>query len=217
MSFSRYYTWVALSLGALVFDRVVLHESHAAEAFYRAMTVLVVASPCALVLSIPSAILVAIAVGARDGILFRGGVAVGDLAGVTQFAFDKTGTLTKGALVVSRIVSFEVADRSMILLQIAASVAQFSTHPLARAIAAEGEDSLAAAGNDGFQNIPGLGMEAVIDRRKNPDRQPHSYERARIAFPTVGGKRVKPKSGCAQIQIRGVIYLRDQVRPKRGR
>ena len=71
------------------------------------MTVLVVASPCALVLSVPSAILVAIAAGARRGILFRGGVAVENLAGATQFAFDKTGTLTKGALVVARIASFD--------------------------------------------------------------------------------------------------------------
>ena len=62
------------------------------------MTVLVVASPCALVLSVPSAILVAIAAGARRGILFRGGVAVENIAGATQFAFDKTGTLTKVAL-----------------------------------------------------------------------------------------------------------------------
>src|SRR5947207_1889438 len=101
--FSRYYTWVALSLAAVVF--VVLLATHrpVADAFYRSMTVLVVASPCALVLSVPSAILVAIAAGARRGILFRGGVAVENLAGATQFAFDKTGTLTKGALVVARI------------------------------------------------------------------------------------------------------------------
>ncbi len=64
------------------------------------MTVLVVASPCVLVLSVPSAILVAIAAGARRGILFRGGVAVENIAGATQFAFDKTGTLAKVALVV---------------------------------------------------------------------------------------------------------------------
>ena len=105
-SFSRYYTWVALSLGAAVFATLLLLHHAPAAAFYRAMTVLVVASPCALVLSIPSAILVAIAVAAHDGILFRGGVAIENLAGVTQFAFDKTGTLTKGTLVVSRIATF---------------------------------------------------------------------------------------------------------------
>ena len=106
-NFSRYYTWIALSLAAVVFVVLLLMHRRVADAFYRSMTVLVVASPCVLVLSVPSAILVAIAAGARRGILFRGGVAVENLAGATQFAFDKTGTLTKGALVVARIASFD--------------------------------------------------------------------------------------------------------------
>jgi Cd2+/Zn2+-exporting ATPase len=89
--FSRYYTWIALSLAVAVFCALVAMQRSLADAFYRSMTVLVVASPCALVLSIPSAILVAIAAGARRGILFRGGVAVENLAGATQFAFDKPG------------------------------------------------------------------------------------------------------------------------------
>ena len=105
--FSRYYTWVALSLAAVVFMVLLATHRPLADAFYRSMTVLVVASPCALVLSIPSAILVAIAAGARRGILFRGGVAVENLAGATQFAFDKTGTLTEGALVVARIAALD--------------------------------------------------------------------------------------------------------------
>ena len=105
--FSRYYTWLALSLAAIVFFVLLATHRPIADAFYRSMTVLVVSSPCALVLSIPSAILVAIAAGARRGILFRGGVAVENLAGATQFAFDKTGTLTKGALVVASIASFD--------------------------------------------------------------------------------------------------------------
>ena len=102
------------------------------------MTLLVVASPCALVLSIPSAILVAIAAGARNGILFRGGVAIENLAGVNQFAFDKTGTLTKGALIVTRIDVFDAQSEDAVL-QIAAAVARFSTHPLANAIMNEAE------------------------------------------------------------------------------
>ena len=124
--------------GAVVFGVLLLLQRPVPDAFYRAMTVLVVASPCALVLSIPSAILVAIAAGARRGILFRGGVAIENLAGATQFAFDKTGTLTKGSLIVARIDSFDSQIEDGVL-QIAASVAQFSTHPLARAVAAEAE------------------------------------------------------------------------------
>ncbi len=67
------------------------------SAFYRAMTLMVVASPCALVLSIPSAILAAIAWGARHGVLFRGGAAIEKLAEINVVALDKTGTLTTGS------------------------------------------------------------------------------------------------------------------------
>ena len=132
-SFSRYYTWVALALSGVVFGTLLYLQRPFGDALYRTMTVLVVASPCALVLSIPSAILVAIAAGARRGILFRGGIAVENLAGATQFAFDKTGTLTKEALRVARISAFDSASEEKVL-QIAASLSQFSTHPLARAI-----------------------------------------------------------------------------------
>ena len=162
-TFSRYYTWVALSLAAVVFVVLLVIHRPIADAFYRSMTVLVVASPCALVLSVPSAILVAIAAGARRGILFRGGVAVENLAGATQFAFDKTGTLTKGALVVARIASFDSQGEDA-LLRRAASVAHFSTHPLARAIVAEaGKRNLPINEATDFLNLPGLGMEASVD------------------------------------------------------
>ena len=76
------------------------------SAFYRAMTLLVVASPCALVLSILSAILAAIAWGARKGILFRGGAAIEKLAEIDTVALDKTGTLTTGELAVASVESF---------------------------------------------------------------------------------------------------------------
>ena len=90
------------------------------SAFYHAMTLLVVASPCALVLSIPSAVLAAIAWSARHGILFRGGAAVEKLAAVNTVALDKTGTLTTGELRVETVESFppgrEARSRSACLL-----------------------------------------------------------------------------------------------------
>jgi Zn2+/Cd2+-exporting ATPase len=161
--FSRYYTWLALSLAAVVFFVLLMVHRPVADAFYRSMTVLVVASPCALVLSIPSAILVAIAAGARRGILFRGGVAVENLAGATQFAFDKTGTLTKGSLVVAKIALFNSQGEDG-LLQLAASVAHFSTHPLARAIVRESKKrkTLVSSATD-FLNVPGVGMAASVN------------------------------------------------------
>src|SRR5690606_13593362 len=121
------------------------------DAFYRAMTLLVVASPCALVISTPSAILSGIANGARHGILFQGGAYL-DLAGtIDTIAFDKTGTLTLGKPRLIDLVSREElrgemgdahslwslsnpapdADR---ILALAAAVEQTSEHHLSRAI-----------------------------------------------------------------------------------
>ena len=210
--FSRYYTWLALSLAAIVFFVLLATHRPIADAFYRSMTVLVVSSPCALVLSIPSAILVAIAAGARRGILFRGGVAVENLAGATQFAFDKTGTLTKGALVVASIASFDSQSEEKVL-RLAASVAHFSTHPLARAIVAEADkQQLSRISAKDFLNVPGLGMEASIDgsrifigsRRLMRDRG--------IALPEVGLTN-DAEVWIGDDQPLGVIYLRDEIRP----
>jgi Cd2+/Zn2+-exporting ATPase len=83
------------ALAAIVVPMAVLHWGFD-EAFYRAMTLLVVASPCALVISIPAAIVSAVSNGARNGILFKGGAHLDALAGIRVMAFDKTGTLTQG-------------------------------------------------------------------------------------------------------------------------
>src|SRR5713226_2157012 len=107
------------------------------SAFYRTMTLLVVASPCALVLSIPSAVLAAIAWGARHGVLIRGGAAVEKLAEVNVVALDKTGTLTTGELRVERVESFP-PGRETEVAQLSYSLERLSTHPLARAITRHG-------------------------------------------------------------------------------
>lgn len=210
--FSRYYTWFALSLAAVVFVVLLVTHRPVADAFYRSMTVLVVASPCALVLSIPSAILVAIAAAARRGILFRGGVAVENLAGATQFAFDKTGTLTKGALVVARIAPFD-SQRDDGTLQLAASVAHFSTHPLARAIVAEAEkrDMPMSPATD-FLNVPGLGMEASVNGNRIFVGSRRLLQDRGIALPTIETTN-DAEVWIASDQALGVIYLRDEIRP----
>src|SRR6185295_7541577 len=139
--FGTGYTYVVLGLATLMFFVWWLAFGRAPfasagetkSAFYMAMTLMVVASPCALVLSIPSAILAAIAWAARRGILFRGGAAVEKLAQVTVVAMDKTGTLTTGELKVERIESFP-PGRETEIAELAFSLEKFSTHPLARAI-----------------------------------------------------------------------------------
>lgn len=128
LTFIMFFVWW-LALGHRPFVSVPGNVS----AFYHAMTLLVVASPCALVLSIPSAILAAIAWGARRGILFRGGAAVEQLAEVKVVAMDKTGTLTTGDLRVETVESFPPGHEDEVL-QLAASLDRHSNHPLARAI-----------------------------------------------------------------------------------
>jgi Zn2+/Cd2+-exporting ATPase len=212
-AFSRYYTWIALSLAAVVFVVLLVIHHPIGDAFYRSMTVLVVASPCALVLSVPSAILVAIAAGARRGILFRGGVAVENLAGATQFAFDKTGTLTKGALVVARIASFDSQGENA-LLRRAASVAHFSTHPLARAIVAEAEKRnlpITSKATD-FLNVPGLGMEASVDGNRILVGSRRLLHDRGIALPAIESTN-DAEVWIANDRALGVIYLRDDIRP----
>ena len=132
------------------------------SAFYRAMTLMVVASPCALVLSIPSAILAAIAWGARHGVLFRGGAAIEKLADITAVALDKTGTLTTGELAVVGCESYP-RGRDREVLQLAYTLEAKSQHPIARAIVrhakAEGVSELAV---DDFQSITGQGLRGKI-------------------------------------------------------
>jgi Cd2+/Zn2+-exporting ATPase len=110
------------------------------------------------VLSIPSAILAAIAWGARRGILFRGGAAIEKLAEVDTVAMDKTGTLTAGELQVTKIESFP-AGRESEVLQIAVNLESSSNHPIARAITQYGKGQrVEAAALEEFQSITGQGL-----------------------------------------------------------
>ena len=139
-------------------------RDEAPSAFYRAMTLLVVCSPCALVISIPSAILAGIAAGARRGILFRGGVALENLAMIQRLAVDKTGTLTKGEL---ELLSSEasVAGREDELLGIAAALSANSTHPLSRAIVKEALRRRLPVRREvsEFESLAGQGLSGKVD------------------------------------------------------
>jgi Cd2+/Zn2+-exporting ATPase len=212
-SFSRVYTWLALSLSAVVFGVLLVMDRALGDAFYRAMTVLVVASPCALVLSVPSAILVAIASAARRGILFRGGVAIENLAGATRFAFDKTGTLTKGTLFVDRIAAFDKQTEDGVL-QLAASISQFSTHPLARAIVAEAEKRrLVLLSGDDFLNVAGFGMEASVNGARVFAGSRRFLHGRGVKLPALlSASEAEVWVGAGYLPL-GVIYLRDEIRP----
>ena len=133
------------------------------SAFYHAMTLLVVASPCALVLSIPSAILAAIAWGARRGVLFRGGAAVEQLAEVKIVAMDKTGTLTTGDLRVEKVESFPPGHENEVA-QLAYSLDLHSNHPLARAVTRYGKrEQISPLEITDYEAVTGMGSRARYD------------------------------------------------------
>jgi Cd2+/Zn2+-exporting ATPase len=133
--------------------------------FYRAMTWLVVASPCALVISTPASILSAIANGARNGVLFKGGVHLEKTATLKVLAFDKTGTLTLGTPTLTCIHSFDTMDENE-LLTLAAALEARSEHPLAKAIVQAAHDrSLDLPPSTSFRAVPGQGVEGHIDGR----------------------------------------------------
>jgi Cd2+/Zn2+-exporting ATPase len=169
--FSTYYTYFVMVLALGMFFvwwlglRLAPFTSADAtnpqlSAFYRAMTLLVVSSPCALVLSIPSAVLAAIAWGARHGILIRGGAAVEKLADVNIVALDKTGTLTTGELRVEKVESFPPGQEAEVV-RLAYSLERLSTHPLARAITRHGKKlKLEPIEFAQFESVTGQGLKA---------------------------------------------------------
>ena len=133
------------------------------SAFYRAMTLMVVASPCALVLSIPSAILAAIAWGAKHGVLFRGGAAIERLAEIDTVALDKTGTLTTGELAVVAVESFP-SGRDREVLELAYALEAKSQHPIARAIVRHAKaERVEARALEEFESITGQGLKGKLD------------------------------------------------------
>lgn len=132
--------------------------------FYRAMILLVVASPCALVASITPAVLSAISNGAKSGILVKGGIHLERLGVLKAIAFDKTGTLTIGKPEVTGFEKIEDFDRTE-LLSIVASIERFSTHPLAAAIVeyATKQGITVSSSFEQIDDHPGFGVSAILN------------------------------------------------------
>lgn len=130
--FGERYTILVLVGSAVALGGFILFGLPYEEAFYKAATLLVVASPCAIVISVPAAILSALAAAAKKGMLFKGGAALETFAQVDIVAFDKTGTLTEGKMKVNKVVPIGVSEHQ--LMQLAASLEANSEHPLAKSI-----------------------------------------------------------------------------------
>jgi Cd2+/Zn2+-exporting ATPase len=165
---------ILFTIGLILVPILFLNEAFQ-TAFYRAMTVMVVASPCALIISTPASILSAIGGAARRGVLFKGGVHLERAATVKVVAFDKTGTLTEGKprvtdmLVENRVVDFRNAPdaAALALLGLVGSVEVKSEHPLAHAIVTECHSrNVALASCAGFQSVSGKGASGLVNGRR---------------------------------------------------
>lgn len=164
--FEQYYAMLILGgVGLFIIVPPALGWVDFQSNFYRAMVLMTVASPCALVISIPASFISAIAAAARRGVLFKGGAYLEALASIRAVAFDKTGTLTRGQPAVTDLVSCcELREQE--LLSVAAAVEARSEHPIAKAIvqAAQMRGVPIGAVQD-FEAVTGLGIVSKVDGR----------------------------------------------------
>ncbi|MFT3670731.1 heavy metal translocating P-type ATPase [Aestuariivirga sp.] len=132
---------------------------------YRALTLLLIGCPCALVISTPASIASALAAGARRGLLVKGGGVLEAIGGVKHIAFDKTGTLTEGKPKVTDVVPLGTLTANE-LLRIAAAAEAGSSHPLAVAIVAHAKAANIAFAPSASEVLPGKGLSAEVDGRR---------------------------------------------------
>jgi Cd2+/Zn2+-exporting ATPase len=184
------------------------------SAFYRSMTLLVVASPCALVLSVPSGILSAIAAGARRGVLFRGGAPIENLALVDVVALDKTGTLTSGQLTLAGVELVRGSEEK--LLEVAHTLARHSSHPLSRAIRRLAlQRSAADHGAQSHETVPGRGVRANIGGEKcTLGSRAFVEAETGLVLPAASQAADAAEVWVAGDGAIGCLRFRDEVRPQ---
>jgi Cd2+/Zn2+-exporting ATPase len=219
--FARVYTPVVMVL-ALAFLVVppLFFGGHWGDWFYRSLVLLVIACPCALVISTPVSIVAALAAAARNGVLIKGGAYVETPARLQAIALDKTGTLTEGRPRVLEVVPLSGHDEKELLERVAAMESR-SNHPLAQAIVAYVQHrGVGFAPADDFQIIQGKGATARFDgerywlgsHRYLEERGQESEEdHRRLEALSKGGRTVVVVG--TESHVCGMIALADAVRP----
>lgn len=215
----RWATWiVVIALSAAVLTWLFTGQ------IIRAVTILVVFCPCALVLATPTAIMAAIGNATHHGFLVREGDALERLAAVRRVAFDKTGTLTLGAPRVAAVYTLCPELDEAALFTLVASAEQLSEHPLGKAIVTSwrenGAGLLPAA--DQFQMLPGRGVQAVVEGRTILAGNRAMLAEQGIPLPQAAARAADAslEEGCTVIYIAcdnravGLLALSDTVRPE---
>jgi Cd2+/Zn2+-exporting ATPase len=186
---------------------------------YRALALLVVACPCALVISTPVAIVSALTAAAREGVLIKGGASLERLGLLRAMAFDKTGTLTLGKITVNDVYAVEGASAHGVL-SVAAALESRSEHPIGRAIVTRARtDGLAVEPGQGFRALPGLGAEATVLSWPAIVGNHRLFEERQLCTPSLHARihEVEGRGGTPvlvghQGAALGVISLSDETR-----
>ncbi len=187
--------------------------------FYKGLELLVVACPCALVISTPVAIVSAIGNAAKNGVLIKGGTFLERAGAITAIAFDKTGTLTEGKPKVTNIKSISTSEEK--LLSIALTLENYSTHPIAKTIVEYANDKgIESKDGELFKNIVGKGVKATINNVIYYAGNAKLFEELNIPLNTIESEvqdiQSKGKTVViigTQHEILGVISVADKIRP----
>ena len=217
--FSQPYTLAVIGVTLLA---IAIPVFFAAEPFsrtiYRAMTLLVVASPCALIISTPASILSAIAAAAREGILFKGGAYLEKAANLDMLAFDKTGTLTYGKPELTDVVPLNGYSEEE-LIGCAAGAESLSEHPIAQTIVERAQEmNLAYDSPEDFRGIAGHGVQAIYGNGASKEMVYIGNDKlfmseAMDLSPSIReqGKRLQKEGKTAILVVRRSIALEEKV------
>jgi Cd2+/Zn2+-exporting ATPase len=186
----------------------------------RAITILVISCPCALILATPTAMVAAISASARLGILIKN-VADLEIAGkITAIVFDKTGTVTTGRLYVTKLTPAEGVEPAE-LLSVAASAEQMSKHPAARALQEVAKEAdLTLPATDNFKETPGKGVTALVDSAKIIVGRDTFLKENNVDITTVSDPALHEEQGFSTLYVAknsrciGWIGLQDKTRPE---
>lgn len=221
--FSRIYMPAVVGLALVVAIVPPLAFAQAWDMWvYRALALLLIGCPCALVISVPASIASALSAGARRGLLMKGGAVIEAAARTTQVAFDKTGTLTLGRPRITDIVP--IGGSAAEVLSLAAGIEAGSSHPLAEAILSRAEaDGVAPLPASGARALPGKGAEAMVGDGLAWVGSPRFAEAAGVfddaARQTAATLEDEGKTVVAVFQpdqLVGLLALRDEPRPDAG-
>ncbi|MGA9869743.1 MAG: heavy metal translocating P-type ATPase [Rhodococcus sp. (in: high G+C Gram-positive bacteria)] len=210
----QYYSKTVVVATAAIFALPMLAGSEFQPALLRAMTFMIVASPCAVVLATMPPLLAAMATAGRHGVLVKSAVVMEQLRTTSVVAFDKTGTLTEGVPRVERVETFTAEFDEDAVLRLAAAVERGSEHPIGAAVVEAARlRALAVPGASDFESTPGLGVRGVaygrvVEVTKPTDNSAHSetVEQLESEGMTVVVVRIDG-------QPAGLIGLIDTVRP----